>query len=61
MGSLRERVGHHVLESAVASSPVRLIVELTQQDIANATGVARESVTRTLRDLEREGVIIVLG
>lgn len=56
-GSLRERVGHHLLASAVVSPRLKLIVELTQQDIADATGAARESVTRTLRDLERDGII----
>jgi CRP/FNR family transcriptional regulator len=57
LGSLRERVGHHLL-AAVASSPrLRLVAELTHEDIADATGAARESVTRTLRDLERDGVI----
>ncbi|HJW50028.1 MAG TPA: Crp/Fnr family transcriptional regulator [Candidatus Limnocylindria bacterium] len=57
MGSLRERVGHHLLASAVISPRLRLVAELTQQDIADATGAARESVSRTLRDLERDGVI----
>lgn len=60
MGSLRERVGHHLLASAVLSPRMRLIVELTHQDIADATGAARESVSRTLRDLERDGVIKIL-
>ena len=58
MGSLRERVGHHLLgASAVLSAQMKLIVDLTQQDIADATSVARESVSRTLGDLERDGVI----
>lgn len=57
MGSLRERVGHHLLKSAVISERMRLVAQLTQQDIADATGAARESVTRALRDLERDGVI----
>lgn len=57
LGSLRERVGHHLLASAVPSPKPRLIAELTQQDIADATGAARESVTRALRDFERDGVI----
>ena len=57
LGSLRERVGHHLLASAALSPRMELVVELTQQDLADATGAARESVTRTLRDLERDGVI----
>ena len=59
MGSLRERVGHHLLKSAVFTPRLRLVAELTQQDIADAAGAARESVTRTLRDLERDGVITI--
>ena len=59
MGTVRERVGHHLLKSAVLAPRPRLVAELTQQDLANAAGVARESVTRTLSDLEREGVIKV--
>jgi CRP-like cAMP-binding protein len=57
-GTVRERVCHHLLDLAMGSDPRGpLFAEVTQQQLADATGAARESVARALRDLEAEGLI----
>jgi len=56
-GALRDRVGHHLLAMVSASPRTPLVATVTQQALADATGAARESVTRVLRDLEKSGVI----
>lgn len=56
-GPLRERVGHHLLAIVSAVPRTPLVATVTQQALADATGAARESVTRVLRDLEKAGVI----
>jgi CRP/FNR family transcriptional regulator len=57
-GTLRERVSHHLLDVAMGiDGEGPLIAQITQQELANATGAARESVARVLRELETEGLI----
>jgi CRP/FNR family transcriptional regulator len=58
-GTVRERVCHHLLDLAMSADGTEgpLVAVVTQQDLADATGTARESVARALRDLESEGLI----
>jgi CRP/FNR family transcriptional regulator len=56
--SLGERVGHHLLELAIADQTSgTLTTRATRQDLANATASARESVSRALRRLAEQGAI----
>jgi CRP/FNR family transcriptional regulator len=57
-GTLRERVGHHLLDLAMdADAADQLVAIATQAELAAATGAARESVARVMRDLTKEGLI----
>jgi len=66
-GTVRERVARHLLELGVLQGD-RLVVRITQQELADSIGSVREVVARVmigLRDdglLEREGErVVVLG
>jgi CRP/FNR family cyclic AMP-dependent transcriptional regulator len=57
-GSMRERVARHLLNlgsNSPEGGPMTAIV--TQQQLADALGTAREVVARNLRDLRAEGLI----
>jgi CRP/FNR family cyclic AMP-dependent transcriptional regulator len=57
-GSLQQRVARHLLDLAAAHQGERgLLVQLTQQELADAVGSVRPAVARILRDLRIEGVI----
>lgn len=57
-GSVRQRLARHLLDLAAEQqrgSTMR--VSVTQQALADATGAARETVARTLRELETGGLV----
>lgn len=56
--TVRQRLARHLLDLASASptSPV-LLVETTQQELADAAGTAREVVVRALRQLRETGLV----
>lgn len=54
-GSLREKIEHHLLDLACGQRRWHAVV--THQQLADATGAARESVSRVLRELRSEGLI----
>jgi CRP-like cAMP-binding protein len=57
-GTVRERVSHHLLDLAMDAGPGRpLVADVTQQQLALATGASRESVGRVLSLLMKSGVI----
>ncbi|MEJ2597026.1 MAG: helix-turn-helix domain-containing protein [Anaerolineales bacterium] len=57
-GSLQQRVARHLLDLAAARQQGQgLLVQLTQQELADAVGSVRPVVARILRDLRIEGVI----
>ena len=58
-GSMHERVAGHLLDLA-AESPEdgRFVVPVTQQQLADNVGTAREVVARVLRDLRRAGILM---
>jgi CRP/FNR family transcriptional regulator len=58
-GSVRQRICNHLLSLASAAGDGSLIVPVTQQELANAAGTAREVVSRTLGSLSRAGVVSV--
>jgi len=47
------------IEDAVNAPTVPIIVHLTQQELAGLVGGTRESVSRNLQELERQGAIIL--
>lgn len=60
--TVRQRVARHLLDLASERSsgggPGReLMVQITQQELAEAVGTVREVVVRTLRELRREGAV----
>ena len=55
-GSLREKIEHHLLDLSCGQRR-RVGVAVTHQQLADATGAARESVSRVLRELRSEGLI----
>jgi CRP/FNR family transcriptional regulator len=64
---VRQRVARHLLDLAsarVGEPPAsdhragrELIVQVSQQDLANAVGTVREVVVRVLRELRQDGVV----
>jgi CRP/FNR family transcriptional regulator len=59
-GNVRQRVCSHLLNLATTAEDGKLVAApVTQQDLANAVGTAREVVSRTLGSLTRTGLISV--
>ncbi|HVC81180.1 MAG TPA: Crp/Fnr family transcriptional regulator [Chloroflexota bacterium] len=57
-GSLRQRVVRHLLDLAVLQQQGRrLVVQVRQQEVADAVGSVRPAVARIIRDLRLEGLI----
>lgn len=57
-GSLRQRVARHLLDMASSRQQGRgLVVQVTQQEIADAVGSVRPVVARVIRDLRVEGIV----
>lgn len=58
-GSVRQRVVRHLLDltSEDGSTDRELVVSVSQQDLADAAGTAREVVVRILRELREEGLV----
>lgn len=58
-GSVRQRVVRHLLDLASDSgtNDGRLVARVSQQDLADAAGTAREVVVRVLRELREEGLV----
>ena len=58
-GSVRQRVVRHLLDLASEDGAAdgELIVSVSQQDLADAAGTAREVVVRVLRELREEGLV----
>jgi CRP/FNR family transcriptional regulator len=58
-GSVRQRVAAHLLELAPVGPEVQGLqtVQITQQELADAVGTAREVVSRVLKTLKSLGVI----
>jgi CRP/FNR family transcriptional regulator len=56
-GSVRQLVARHLLDLATTDSRThRLVANVTQQGLADATGSVREVVARVLKDLDRARV-----
>lgn len=59
-GNVRQRVCNHLLNLATPAEDGSLVAEaVTQQELANAVGTAREVVSRTLGSLSRAGIVAV--
>jgi CRP/FNR family transcriptional regulator, cyclic AMP receptor protein len=56
--TVRQRVARHLLDLA-ADRPAgrRLVATVSQQELADAVGTAREVVARVLRDMREEGLV----
>lgn len=53
-----ERIARHLLDLASDDTrPGMLVAEISQQQLADAVGTAREVVVRTLRELREEGIV----
>ena len=55
--SVRERVISGLLDALQSASENCAIVWLTHQELANLIGASRKNVSRTLKELENEGLI----
>lgn len=58
-GSVRQRVVRHLLDLASEDGTTdgELVVSVSQQDLADAAGTAREVVVRILRELREDGLV----
>ena len=57
-GTMRERVAGHLLDLAHGTDASgRLAARVTQQELADSIGTAREVVARVLRELRDEGLV----
>jgi len=56
-GTLRERMAVFLLAATEVASDGRLVALITQHDLADALGSAREVVGRSLRELNRAGIV----
>lgn len=53
-----ERIARHLLDLASDDTrPGTLVAEISQQQLADAVGTAREVVVRTLRELREDGIV----
>jgi len=58
LGSMHERVAWHLLDLAIeAPEDGRFVASVTQQQLADHIGTAREVVARVLRDLREAGIV----
>jgi CRP/FNR family transcriptional regulator, cyclic AMP receptor protein len=56
--SVSQRIARHLLDLASDQrGPHLLVAAISQQDLADAVGTAREVVVRILRDLRAQGVV----
>jgi CRP-like cAMP-binding protein len=55
---LRQRVAHHLLELAERDSGGRFTVRANPQDIADAIGTVREVVTRVIKRMREEDLVV---
>jgi CRP-like cAMP-binding protein len=59
LGSMHERVAWHLLDLAIeAPEAGRFIASITQQELADHLGTAREVVARALRELRDAGIVL---
>jgi CRP-like cAMP-binding protein len=58
---LRERVARHLLDLSERDPQGRLVVHANPQDIADATGTVREVVTRVVKRMREEGMVVREG
>ena len=56
-GHVRQRVVRHLLARAVVAPGKPMTCPVTHQELADAVGAARETVTRTLGELKSEGLL----
>jgi CRP/FNR family transcriptional regulator, cyclic AMP receptor protein len=57
-GSMREQIAGHLLDLAhPEAASGRLVVTVTQQQLADSCGTVREVVARTLREFREEGLV----
>ena len=57
-GSLRQQIARHLLDLAASRQQGRgLVVNVTQQELADAVGSVRPVVARIIRDFRTEGLI----
>jgi CRP/FNR family cyclic AMP-dependent transcriptional regulator len=61
--TVRQRVSRHLLDLAVQREPgfdrgAEIVVQVSQQELADAVGTVREVVVRVLRELRQEGVVL---
>ena len=56
-GHVRQRVLRHLLALAVIDPAGPIRCEITHQELADAVGSARETVTRTISELKTEGLL----
>lgn len=59
LGTIRERLAAHLLDTAETSTRGGLIAPVGQQALADALGSAREVVSRALTDMQRDGLVNV--
>jgi len=52
-----ERIARHLLDLASDDQGAMLVARISQQQLADAVGTAREVVVRTLRELRDEGIV----
>lgn len=58
--TIRAKLAHYILQKALTSTST-IIMDRTQNDLADFFGVARPSVSRALGELEKEGLIEASG
>ncbi len=56
-GTIRQRVGNHLLSLAAPVDGRLVVPALTHQELANAVGTAREVASRTMAELVRAGLV----
>jgi CRP-like cAMP-binding protein len=55
---LKERVAHHLLDLAETDASGRIVVRANPQQIADAVGTVREVVTRVLKRMREQGLVV---
>lgn len=56
-GTVRERIAGQLLDLAGPDASGAIVVEITQQELADSVGTVREVAARALRELRRDGLV----
>ena len=55
--TIREKIAYYLLQKTKNSTNNKIIIDQTQTNLADLFGVTRPSLTRTILELEKQGIL----